>query len=92
MKKIKLAVLAVCLLTGVVGAYGTSKKAAAYTYWAAPGYLATGSQVLVSSAPPTSSCTTNPFGQYICRFSSPEPLNVGDLVEVTEIDIAYTYN
>lgn len=91
MKKIKLAVLAVCLLTGVIGAYGTSKKATLNFYWAVVGTPTSSSQVQVAGGPPSGQCSINPQGQYICRFSTEEILIPGDYAWVSEIAIDRTY-
>ncbi|MBO9154964.1 hypothetical protein ACFOTA_22300 [Chitinophaga sp. GCM10012297] len=91
MKKIKLAVLAVCLLTGVVGAYGTSKRAT-NLYWIVPGVPKGSLTATISATPPTLNCSGGSNYPYLCRISSGETYFPEDEVWITEVTIISTYN
>lgn len=91
MKKIKLAVLAVCLLTGVIGAYGTSKRAV-NVYWVKPGAPLNGLTAVVSSTPPSLSCVGGNDFPYLCRFATGETYFPNDEVWIVEVDVVSTYN
>ncbi|WP_346315930.1 hypothetical protein [Chitinophaga sp. YIM B06452] len=91
MKQIKLAVLAICLLTGIVGAYGTSKKTV-NLYYVQPGARTTDLTAVVSATPPAPSCSGGTSFPYLCRFSTGETYFPNDEVWITEVSIVSTYN
>jgi hypothetical protein len=91
MKQIKLAVLAVCLLTGIVGAYGTSKKAV-NLYWITAGTPKTSLTATISATSPAPSCSGGTNNPYLCRISSEDSYFPNDEVWITEVTIISTYN
>lgn len=91
MAKIKLAVLAIALLIGFVGAYGASKRTT-NVYWVKPGSPASGLTAIVSSTPPALNCFGGNDFPLLCRFSTGETYFENDEVWITEVTIISTYN
>jgi hypothetical protein len=91
MAKIKLAVLAIALLIGFVGAYGASKRTT-NVYWIAPGTPLNSLTALISAGSPTLSCSGGTAYPFLCRISTGETYFPGDEVWITEVTVISTYN
>ncbi len=91
MKQIKLAVLAVGLLIGAVGAYGTSKKTV-NLYYVTAGARTSDLTAVISATSPAPSCNTGTSFPYVCRISTGETYSPNDEVWLTEVSIFSTYN
>ena len=91
MAKIKLAVLAIALLIGFVGAYGASKRTT-NVYWVEPGTPLNSLTAYVSATPPSPQCLGGTSFPYLCRISSGETFFPGEEVWVTEVTVISTYN
>lgn len=72
MKKIKLAVLALALVCGGIGAYGKYKKMLE-VYYIAPGTNDAASHFIISTIPPSTQCDAGESG-WVCTVMAEENL------------------
>ena len=90
MRNIKLAVLALTLICGAVGAYGKYKKAF-QIYYVAPGYASGSPNYLTAANSPSLNCTAGTFG-YVCTISAEADLPIGTNVPEQDATIITVYN
>ena len=89
MKKIKLAILALTLVCGFVGAYGTSQKRL-QTYYIVAGTTHTSTEFEIGSSQPSVNCFGGATG-YVCTVQAEDGLLPGYFIPSQDATIVTVY-